>query len=105
MTLLGWQILTLGLCAKVYARQIGLEEESGGPLSWLTLERALTLGGILALVGFGFAVYIFVKWIAHGFGELAEVQTAVFSLTLLVIGVQTIFSAFLSGLFQVEYKK
>jgi len=104
MTLLGWQILTLGLCAKVYARQIGLEEESGGPLSWFTLERALTLGGILALAGFGFAVYIFIKWVARGFGELAEVQTAVFSLTLLVIGVQTIFSAFLSGLFQVKYR-
>ena len=41
MTLLGWQILTLGLCAKVYARQIGLEEENKGFLSWLTLERAL----------------------------------------------------------------
>ncbi len=105
MTLLGWQILTLGLCAKVYARQIGLEEENKGFLSRFTLERALTLGGILALVGFGFAIYIFAKWIARGFGELAEVQTAVFSLTLLVIGVQTIFSAFLTGLFQVEYKK
>jgi len=104
MTLLGWQILTLGLCAKVYARQIGLEEENKGFLSRFTLERALTLGGILALVGFGFAIYIFAKWIARGFGELAEVQTAVFSLTLLVIGVQTIFSAFLAGLFQVKYR-
>ena len=38
---------------------------------------------------------ILVQWIDRGFGALGEEQLAVFSLTLVVVGIQVIFTSFL----------
>jgi hypothetical protein len=40
-------------------------------------------------------VVIMVQWIDRGFGALGEEQLAVLSLTLLVVGLQVIFTSFL----------
>ncbi len=102
----GWQIFMTGLSAKIYAHQIKLEES---PLTRvlvgvLTLERSLLFGVIFAFVGFSFLLYIFFVWAGTSFGELTQVKTGLFSLLMLSIGLQTIFSAFLSSMFQIKYK-
>jgi len=45
---------------------------------------------------------IFVQWIGHGFGHLGEERLAVLAATLIIIGVQIIFSSFLVSILGVR---
>jgi len=105
-TLLGWQILNLGYAAKVFAATISLEEDKWiGTLSKkFSLERAILLGIGLILFGFLIIAYIFFVWYQNNFGALKEISTGVFALTITVMGFQTIFTAFLTSMFQIKYR-
>lgn len=105
--LLGWQILSLGLAAKIFARSINLEEDSitHKILGMLTLERSLVFGLSMALVGLALTAYIIVIWARNSFGELAQIKTGIFSLTLIVMGLQTVFTAFLMSMLQIKYRR
>jgi len=105
ITILGWQVLNLGLCAKMYAYHIGLELTGFTQkiIKMFSLEKALLLGGIISLIGFGFSFYVFIVWAKAGFGELAQVKTAIVSLTLIAMGVGTIFSSFLVSMLEIKY--
>ena len=54
-----------------------------------------TVGGALALLGFGCAVVIVVMWINRGFGAISEERLAVAAATLMIVGIQIFFSSFL----------
>jgi len=105
ITILGWQVLNLGLCAKMYAYHIGLELTGFTQkiIKMFSLEKALLLGGIISLIGLGFSLYVFIVWAKAGFGELAQVKTAIVSLTLIAMGVGTIFSSFLVSMLEIKY--
>lgn len=105
LTLVGWQIFTLGFLAKLYAHQIGLEESSFTKriLNVLTLERALVLGFIFFLIGLGFSFYIIFVWLSER-GELQQIKTGIFALLMLATGLQTVFSAFLMSMLQIKYR-
>lgn len=97
LSTLGSQILTIGLFAKCYAYTEGYEVEDrfiNFFLKHFTLERGLYLGGLLFLIGLIWNIFILVKWINSGFGALAEIRPALFALSLVVLGVQAIFSSF-----------
>ncbi|OGS27535.1 MAG: hypothetical protein A2297_03395 [Elusimicrobia bacterium RIFOXYB2_FULL_48_7] len=117
VTLLGWQIFTTGLTAKIYAHQIGLEESyfTKWVLSIFTLERAISIGFGFLLVGLGICAYILIAWVKGGFGfginavspqayEWAQLKTALMALIFIVLGIQTVFSAFLTSMLQIKYK-
>jgi len=105
ITILGWQVLNLGLCAKMYAHHIGLELTGFTQkiVRVFSLERALLLGGIISSIGLGFSLYVFIIWAKAGFGELAQVKTAIVSLTLIAMGVGMIFSSFLVSMLEIKY--
>jgi hypothetical protein len=97
LLILGAQIVSLGLCAHAYATYLMGEHDP-----WfdrmrvrLRLEHGLTLGGILALSGVAIIAVIALRWIAHGFGSLSQERNAIIAATLLVLGIQVIFSSFL----------
>lgn len=58
------------------------------------LEHGLVAGALLLLVGLVLAAVVVVHWIDRGFGELTEENLALVGLTLIVLGLQTIFGAF-----------
>jgi len=96
-SILGSQILTMGLFAKCYAFTEGYELRDKFInifLRFFTLERGIYLGGISLLLGSLMSVYVLIKWINSGFGALSEVRTALLALTLVILGVQAIFSSF-----------
>jgi len=95
--MLGWQILNMGLAAKMFARAIDLEESSNTLrfLGTFTLERALFFGLSIFFAGLILAGHIIYIWARNDFGELAQIKTGILSLTLIVIGLQTIFTSFL----------
>jgi glycosyltransferase involved in cell wall biosynthesis len=105
-TILGWQILNIGIAAKVYALAIELEEDKWTRyvVRFITLERALGFGFSLVLIGAGMIGYIFYAWSSNGFGALAQINTGMLALTLTVIGLQTIFTAFLASMLQIKYR-
>jgi Flp pilus assembly pilin Flp len=61
----------------------------------LRLEHGLLAGIAVFLVGFLTSVVVLSTWIQRGFGALGEERLAVLSLTLIVVGIQIIFSSFL----------
>jgi glycosyltransferase involved in cell wall biosynthesis len=106
MSIVGWELLNLGFCAKTYAAQVGLEESrfTSGLTKVLTLERSLLIGMAFFSIGIIMSGYIVFVWAAHGFGELSQVKTGLASLTLVAMGIQTIFSSFLVSMLQIKYK-
>ncbi|MGB2875912.1 MAG: hypothetical protein WBB76_10620, partial [Gaiellaceae bacterium] len=95
-TLVGAQIVQLGLFARTYAvLYLGDRDRL---LEWLwkrlRLEHGLLIGGALALAGFGVLLGIFVEWAASGFGALSRAYLALLGLTLAGLGVQTVFASF-----------
>lgn len=105
-TILGWQIITLGVAAKVFAYAIALEQETWVRrlLSKVTLERAIAFGGLLIVTGVVAVGYIFYVWARNDFGALGQINTGLLALTLIVLGCQTIFTAFLASMLQIKYR-
>lgn len=97
LTLLGFQILHFWLCAKTYSLAERFEADNTFLLTfykYFTLEKGIILGIFLFLVGFNILALILYKWIVSNFGPLYQEKPALFALTLIVIGVQTVFTSF-----------
>lgn len=98
--ILGFQIIFLGLFAKTYAFLFLKEKDRFYQklLSGFTLERGLFLGGVFFLIGIVIFAYVFTLWARGGFGALSEVRLLILSMTILILGVQGIFSSFFFAL-------
>jgi glycosyltransferase involved in cell wall biosynthesis len=97
LLIVGAQLVGLGLCAHAYATYFMGERDHwfDRARERLRLEHGLMLGGAIALVGLTMILVIAVNWIAHGFGSLSQESTAITAATLLVVGIQIIFTSFL----------
>ncbi len=97
LSIVGVQVLSLGLCAHAYATYFMGERDRwfDRAREHLRLEHGLLLGGALALVGLAMIAVIVFDWIGRGFGSLAQEQAAIAAATLLILGIQVIFSSFL----------
>ncbi len=108
VTLLGYQILNMGLCARAYAvaaKFVRKDDLIAGLYQVFTLERGIALGGLLFLCGVLIDVRVAWRWIQSGLGPLNEIRAALFALVCMVLGVQTAFSAFLLSLFTIPYRR
>jgi glycosyltransferase involved in cell wall biosynthesis len=100
LTLVGAQIIQIGVFARTYARvQIGERDPLLERLGrHLRLEHGLLAGGLLALVSVAGLVAVAVEWAQNGFGTLGrEYQTALL-VTGFGLGLQIVFSAFFLAL-------
>jgi hypothetical protein len=95
--IVGTQVLALGLCAHAYGTYFMGEKDLwfDRMRARFRLEHGLLLGGVFALVGIVMGAVIVVTWISHGFGSLADEHLAVISASLVIVGIQIFFSAFL----------
>ncbi len=96
-TIVGVQVISLGLCAHAYGMYFMSDVDP-----WFDrmraryrLEHGLAIGGALTLVGLIVAGVIVVRWAADDFGALAQTDLAIAAVTLMVIGLQIVFSSFL----------
>jgi len=104
-TILGVQILTTGLFARVYSFEQAFDQ--GDRLlralaRHFNLERGLLLGLIVFLVGFVIDAGVLITWIRQGLGPLAELRPAILGSTLLAVGVQIITASFFLSMLSVE---
>ncbi len=67
-----------------------------------TIDTAVILG-LLGVV-FGFIIYVLIlyRWINSDFGSLNEIKNAIIGLTLIVLGIQTISSAFMISILGIK---
>lgn len=103
LSILGYQTLLFGLFAKVYTRGRELEEP-GRLLAWFdhrfSLERGLLVGGALFLAGFTIDAIVLVTWLSEHMGPTDAIRPALFAMTLMCTGAQTVFASFFLSLFR-----
>jgi len=103
ITLLGIQIIILGIFSRKYAYTIlGLP---GGPLGTfmqkhITATRMFIIGLVVLLLGLLPISTITFEWILHGFGPLARMREFIFNTGIAIIGTEFIFSSLVLGLFE-----
>jgi glycosyltransferase involved in cell wall biosynthesis len=98
--LLGYQTLWLGFLARVYGHFSGVLPS--GPtiqrlLRAFTLERGLVTGVVVLLLGLGANLWLVHEWVGRDMGQLDIPYTmrfALWGLTAMVVGVQTVYSSF-----------
>jgi glycosyltransferase involved in cell wall biosynthesis len=97
LMIVGTQVLALGLCAHAYGTYFMGEQDPwfDRMRARFRLEHGLLLGGVFVLIGLVMGGLILATWISHGFGSLADEHLAVIAASLLIVGIQIFFSAFL----------
>jgi Glycosyl transferase family 2 len=97
LMVVGTQVLALGLCAHAYGTYYMGDQDPwfDRMRARFRLEHGLLLGGAIGFVGLAIAGVILVTWIGRGFGELSETRLALIAATLMIVGVQIVFSSFL----------
>jgi glycosyltransferase involved in cell wall biosynthesis len=100
LTLMGAQVVQLGLFARTYA--LVHFHEYDQLLDRLRrrvhLEHGLLFGLALVLTGAGVLLAIFIRWAHAGFGALGDEYPTALGVTLVGLGVQTVFGSFFIGL-------
>jgi hypothetical protein len=97
LMIVGTQVLALGLCAHAYGTYFMGERDAwfDRMRARFRLEHGLLFGGLLLLAGVVVSTVIVVMWADRGFGELSEVRLATLAATLVIVGIQVVFSSFL----------
>jgi hypothetical protein len=97
LMIVGAQVVSLGVCAHAYATYFMGERDPwfDRMRARLRLEHGLLLGGAIALAGLVMIATIVGDWIGRGFGSLSQERIAILAATLLVLGIQIVFSSFL----------
>jgi glycosyltransferase involved in cell wall biosynthesis len=97
LLIVGSQVLALGLAARAYGVYFLGERDPW--FEWmrarLRLEHGLLVGSVVFLAGLVVSGVIVGIWADRGFGALSEARLAVLAATLIIIGIQIFFSAFL----------
>jgi hypothetical protein len=97
LVVLGVQVISLGLCARAYGVYYMGERDDwfGRMRARFRLEHGLLIGGAIAVAGLISGGVLLVMWIDNGFGSLSEGQLAVLAATLVTVGAEVFFTAFL----------
>jgi uncharacterized membrane protein YidH (DUF202 family) len=100
LTLIGAQVVQLGLFARMYAVTHFHEHDQllDRLRGRIHLEHGLLFGVALVLAGAGVLLAIFIRWGHAGFGALGDEYPTALGITLVGLGVQMIFGSFFIGL-------
>ncbi len=107
LVILGYQVINMGIYAKsiAYVRYKELRIFNNFIRKFyqiFTLERGILIGLGILLIGVVIDVIIFIQWRQSGFGVLNKAGEMSVASTLIIIGVQTIFSACLLSMLNVN---
>lgn len=96
LTIVGYQITTLGVFATVASDPVSAADDyvSGWIRRHLRLGQGATVGLGLVAAGTAYGLYLLSEWAASGFSSLPFVIQDMVAFTAVVLGLQTLFSAF-----------
>ena len=102
VTLLGYQVLSLGIYAKTFSLTLQFEDRDpvlDRVMALFTLERGLAVGASFLLAGLACLASVYLQWAGNNFGALDAIRPSLLGMTLMTVGGQTVFSSFLLSLF------
>jgi len=106
MIIVGYQLVIFSGFAKIYS--ISHLDEKNPKLEnlfkYITIERAILTAVLPILAGIAIFIFVMAKWINSGFGALSEIKNLITGLTLVVIGIQTVFSSFMLSILSIKEK-
>jgi glycosyltransferase involved in cell wall biosynthesis len=104
LMIVGYQIVIFAFFAKSYSiAHLNDRSEFVERLNkYINLERGSFLGTILLIGGLAIFTLILIGWIKGGFSPLTQIKTAVIALTLVILGIQTIFSSFMLSIIGIK---
>jgi hypothetical protein len=107
LTLIGAQIVQLGVFARTYARvRIGEHDPLLDRIAHRArLEHGLLAGGVLALLAMVGLVAVGAEWALDGFGTLGRVYETALLATLLGLGIQIVFASFFLALLSMPLRR
>ena len=97
LVIAGYQVMFLGLFAKIYGVHADLFDADRFTkfiLKHISLEKGATIGAAIFMVGFTYSVYLVARWMGSGFAILPLKEEDIIAFTLLVLGLETIFNSF-----------
>jgi hypothetical protein len=111
MLVTGTQLISFGILSRHYAHITGIlpaNTRSKMLSGWINTDRLALNGGICFFAGLLFFGYAVISWARLDFGPLTNSEIpriVVLGLTLVVIGLQAFFSAFLLGIIEIPVKR
>ena len=107
LTLIGAQVIQLGVFARTYARvRIGERDPLLDRLGRrLRLEHGLLVGGALVIVAFGGLAAIATEWALAGFGTLGRTYETALLVTAFGLGLEIVFGAFFLALLTMPLRR
>jgi hypothetical protein len=99
LTLAGYQVINAHFMAKIYSVTHRFQEEDKVlqvAFRYLNAERVLLLSLIAIAIGLAMDGWVLWDWLKRGYGELVSGHTrlVIFGSTLIALGIQTFFNAF-----------
>jgi hypothetical protein len=107
LTLIGAQVIQLGVFARTYARvRIGERDLLLERLSrHLRLEHGIFVGVLLVFLSIAGLTAVGVEWAANGFGALGRAYETALLITGLGLGIQIVFGAFFLALLTMPLRR
>lgn len=95
-TIVGYQVVSMGVFATLTGSTV---KKANDPITTavvdhLSLERGATLGLVAFGAGMGYAGYLVWSWVTTGFASIPVTAASLLAFTGIVVGLQTVFSAF-----------
>jgi hypothetical protein len=97
----GIQAILMGINIKIYSIIHGYDEKIGWAtffMKYRNLENIMASGGILMLIGIIIGLFFITKWIQSDYGYVSQITTAIWSLLLVLIGLQFIISSIFTSM-------
>jgi len=107
LSILSYQLLHLGIYAHTFAVEQGFLKKDAFITFFqrhFNLERGILAGLLLFFIGLCINILIFAEWFHNRFGALYRIRESILAMTLLVIGLQTLFSSFFISLLSLRRK-
>lgn len=104
LMIIGYQLIMFSSFAKIYSiTHLKEKNENFEKLfKYITIERASTLGLLAIVIGAFIFASIIIKWVNSEFNSLNEIKNSIIALTLVTIGIQTIFSSFMLSILGIK---
>ncbi len=107
VAILGYQVISIGLYAKIYAIHTGFEKHDK-LIDYIAenvpMERGILMGFFVILLGISVVVFLFIRIFFERF-RLSSINYLLFAMTILIIGFQTVFSVFFLSMMLVETRE
>ncbi len=104
--ILGYELIFFTGFSKTYAiTHLGDKDKFVEKLfKFMTLEKAILIGGILTLASLIVFISIFVGWVENNLSDLNQTKNLIIALTFAIIGIQTITGSFMLSILGIKEK-